>query len=364
MQWQSFFRECIKPMQPYQPGLREEQICEIAQTDEIYKLSSNESPLPPFPSALEAMAQALPSLNRYPDGSCHLLRLALSRHYGVKSEQIMLGNGTNELLTLIAMTCLEPGDNVVYAWPSFVVYRYAAQLLGANFREVPLAANGSFDLDAMLEQVDQRTKVVYVCSPNNPSGACVAAVQMERFLERLPNHVLVVLDAAYDEFVCRDGGDNPVNPLAFYDGVRPLVVLKTFSKAYALAGIRVGFGFAPEPLVQAVERVREPFNVNAVAQAAAVASLADKEELARRLDLNAACRARLEAGLAKLNLKYYPSQANFVWLEVANPDLCFNQLLRRGVIVRPILGVGALRIGVGDQAGVSQTLAALEELFG
>jgi histidinol-phosphate aminotransferase len=388
-------------MQAYQPGLREEQIRELVSGAEIYKLSSNESPLPPFPEALVAMSEALGRLNEYPEGSSHRLRAALAEHYGVAPEQILVGNGTNELLTLIAEACLEPGDNVVYGWPSFVVYRYSAQLLGAEYREVALGTNGAFDLDALLERIDRRTKIVYICSPNNPTGVCVSATALDDFLRRVPRQVLVVFDAAYDEFVtCGFGGaavlaaggatvtpttaapapnaaargiaihaaappaPAPAAPLAYFDGTRPFVVLKTFSKAYALAGIRVGFGFAPKPLVEAVERVREPFNVNTVAQAAAIASLAGGDELERRCALNAAGRERLEAGFAELGLKFFPSQANFVWVEVPDAEHAFDQLLRRGIIVRPFPAGGGLRVGVGDAAGVNRTLEVFRELFG
>jgi histidinol-phosphate aminotransferase len=361
MDWSGFFRENIEPIQAYQPGLREEQIREIAQTDTIHKLSSNESPLPPFPSALAAMQESLVLLNEYPDGSSYQLTQLLAWHYDVSPEQVLIGNGSNELIDLIAMTCLEPGDNVVYAWPSFVVYRSSAQIAGAEFREVPLSAEGSFDLDALLAAIDEQTKIVYVCTPNNPTGGVVKAEQFEAFLQAVPKHVLVVVDAAYEEFI---DDEDAVAPLAYFDGQRPYVVLRTFSKIYALAGIRAGYGFAPAILVEMLNKVREPFNVNTLAQVAARACLEDGEELARRKALNASGKKKLSACFEGLKLKYFPSQANFVWVEVPNVSETFDALLKKGVIVRPFPGANGLRVGVGDEKAVRATIAAFEELFG
>lgn len=361
MQWDKFFRPNLRPVEAYQPGLREEQIREIAQVDTIYKLSSNESPFPPFPSALEAMAEELPKLNEYPDGSSYQLTQVISRHYGLPPEQVILGNGSNDLLDLIAQSCLEPGDEAVYCVPSFVVYRSSAQIAGAGFTELPVRADGGYDLEAMLAAITPRTKLAYVCTPNNPTGGVVSQAGLAAFVQQVPDHVLVVVDAAYEEFIADPGA---AVPLSLYDGQRPYVVLRTFSKMYSLAGIRVGYGFAPEPVVEHINKVRAPFNVNSIAQAAARASLGDEDEVGRRRALNATGRARLEACFAALGLKYTPSQANFVWVEVADAQATFSELLVRGVIVRTFGGVQGLRVGVGDEAGVSRTIQAFQELFG
>jgi histidinol-phosphate aminotransferase len=360
MNWSTFFRKNLEPVQAYRPGLREEQIRQIAQTDTIHKLSSNESPLPPFPSALEAMQHALSELNEYPDGSSHQLTQLLSWHYDIPVEQIVVGNGSNELIDLIASTCLEPGDNVVYGWPSFIVYRSAAQIAGAAYREVPVATDGSFDLDALLAAVDERTKLVVICTPNNPTGGVVSAAAFEDFLQKLPAHVLVIVDAAYEEFI---DDERAARPLAHFDGQRPYVVLRTFSKIYALAGLRCGYGFAPAILVEMLHKVREPFNVNTLAQVAACACLEDADELARRRMLNTAGKERLQACFGRLGLKHYPSQANFVWVEVPDAAATFDDLLKRGIIVRPFPDAGGLRVGVGDAQSVTATIAAFEELF-
>jgi histidinol-phosphate aminotransferase len=361
MEWSSFFRKNLEPVQAYQPGLREEQIRQIAEADTIYKLSSNESPLPPFPSALAAIQDALVTLNEYPDGSAYQLTQTLSRHYGLPAEQIFVGNGSNELIDLIAQTCLEPGDNVVYGWPSFIVYRSSAQIAGAEYREVGVAADGSFDLEALLAAIDGRTKIVTVCTPNNPTGGAVKAAAFEDFLKRVPPHVLVVADAAYEEFI---DDEQTAKPLTYFDGQRPYVVLRTFSKIYALAGLRCGYGFAPSALVKMLDKVREPFNVNTLAQAAARACLGDSEELQRRLALNVTGRDQLYACFERLGLKYLPSQTNFVWLEVPDAAATFDALLRKGVIVRSFPGANGLRVGVGDAEGVAATIVAFEGLFG
>ncbi|MDR3053642.1 MAG: histidinol-phosphate transaminase, partial [Coriobacteriales bacterium] len=330
------------------------------QVGTIHKLSSNESPFPPFSAALAAMQQSLATLNEYSDGSCHALTQLLAAHHGVPAEQIMVGNGSNELLDLIAQTCLDPGDEVVFCWPSFVVYRSSAQLAAATSVELPLRDDGAFDLAAQLAAITPKTKIVYVCSPNNPSGSVVAKADFEAFLAAVPAHVLVVVDNAYFEFI---DGEDTIDPMDYYDGIRPLVVLRTFSKMYALAGARVGYGIAPAALVEMVHKVREPFNVNTVAQAGAAASLGDTAEVERRRASNTEGKQRLCSCFERLGLAHFRSAANFVWVEVPNAPDTFEQLLRRGIIVRPFAGTNGLRVGVGDAAGVGAIIAAFEELF-
>jgi len=361
MNWNTFFRKNLEPILAYQPGLREEQIRRIAEVDTIHKLSSNESPLPPFSSALAAMQDKLVGLNEYPDGSSHELTQLLARHFDVPGEQIVLGNGSNELIDLIAETCLMPGDNVVYGWPSFIVYRSAAQIAGAEYREVPLGSDGAFDLEALLAQVDEHTKIVFVCTPNNPTGGVVTHEAFKQFIDALPDSVLVVLDAAYEEFI---DDEQALVSTTFFDGKRPLVVLKTFSKMYALAGIRCGYGLAPVPVVEMINKVREPFNINTVAQAGAQASLEDEAEVAQRRRLNASGKARLSLCFEALGLEQYRSQANFIWVTVPDPAATFDALLKMGIIVRPFPGAHGLRVGVGDEAAVSATIIAFEQLFG
>jgi histidinol-phosphate aminotransferase len=362
MDWSTFIKPSIQPVAPYQPGMRPEQVAEIVKGREIYKLSSNESPLEPFASSLTAMRESLVTLNEYCDGSCHDLKQKLSQHYGIDAAEIIVGNGTNELLDLIAEVCLEPGDNVVYGWPSFVVYQSSAQIAGATFTEVALRDDGVFDLDALLAAVTEKTKIIYITSPNNPTGGIVSQQEFDDFMQQVPGHVLVVVDNAYQEFVMP--GEDAFDPFSHYDGTRPLVILRTFSKMYALAGARVGYGFAPGGLVEAIDKVREPFNVNSIAQAGAAACLDDIEELNRRRQLNFDQRQRLYQAFERLGLRYYPSAANFVWVYVPDAATSFNELLERGVIVRPFPPSGGLRVGVGTEAATDATIAAFNELFG
>ena len=361
MNWKSFFIDELEPVQPYQPGLREEQIREIAQAPIIHKLSSNENPNPPFPSALQAMQACLPHLKEYPDGSCYELKQGLSAAYGVPSEQIMVGNGNNELLMLLAQACLTPGSRVAYCWPSFIVYRLEAQIMGVAFDEVPLTTDGRFDVDGLLEVITPETKMVTLCSPNNPTGGIITQAELERFMAAIPEHVLVVLDLAYIEFVT---DTDHLDPLSFFDGKRPLVILHTFSKIYGLAGARVGFGFAPPQVVETMDRLREPFNVNTVAQVGALASLGQTKELDKRREENACERARLCEAFDAMGLKYYTSHANFVWVCVPEPEQTFEELLKLGVIVRPFPGAGGLRVTVGNKENTLATIQAFEQLFG
>lgn len=364
MNWDTFFKPSLKQVKPYEPGMREEQIREISKADTIYKLSSNESPFPPFPQAIEAMQHAIVGLNEYSDGGAYELKQTLSRYYDVSLAQIMVGNGTNELLDLIAESCLMPGDEALYCTPSFVVYKMSAQIADASFVEVPVAGDGAFDLDALAAAITPATKLVYICSPNNPTGGVVKKAAFDKFMQAVPDDVLVVVDNAYLEFV--EPKEDTFDPFDYYDGTRPLVILRTFSKMYALAGIRVGYGFAPEPVVQAIDKVREPFNVNAVAQAAGCACLAGdaQKELERRRDINTACRERLQECFDELGLRTYPSSANFIWVFVNDVQGTFDALLERGIIVRPMPPAGGVRVGVGDEPGTKATIEAFQDIFG
>lgn len=361
MNWTSFFKSTLDEIQPYQPGLREEQIREIAESPTIHKLSSNESPFPPFPAAIEAMKASLSGLNEYSDGSCYELKQGLSKRYKVPTDQIMVGNGTNELLMLLAEIILTPGSRVAYCWPSFIVYRMGAQITGVPFDEVPLTADGRCDVDALLQAIQPETKMVFLSSPNNPTGGIITQEEFERFMNAVPDHVLVVMDMAYTEFVT-DAAH--MDPMSFYDGERPLVVLYTFSKIYGLAGVRVGYGFAPVPVIETIDKLRAPFNVNSVAQAGALACIGQDEELERRRSANVEERTKLCEALERLGITYFPSEANFVWAFVPKPEETFEELLKRGVIVRPFAGGGGLRIGVGTEEDTQATITALEQLFG
>lgn len=359
MNWSTFFRSNLEPMKPYAPGLRGSEVREQTHRDEIIKISSNENPLPPFPRALEAGAKILQHLNRYPDGSSRDLRARLSEKYGVSTDNIIVGNGSNELLIQIAESCLVPGDEVVYCWPSFVVYRIGCQLMGATGVEVPLTEDGAFDLQGILDAITEKTKIVFICNPNNPTGNIVSKDEFARFMEQVPDHVLVCIDEAYAEF-CTD--ENFESACSYFDGKRPLVVLRTFSKIYALAGARCGFALAPKEVVVALNKIREPFNTNTVAQAMAYYSLDDDAELQRRIHLNEEARTLFTDALDEMGVRYVPSHTNFVFVYLDDPQATFDALLAEGIIVRNFGTSNALRIGIGTRKDTERLGEVAREL--
>lgn len=357
--WSAFIRPEIEPLVPYAPGLRPSEVRERSGKDRVIKLSSNEHPYGPVPLALEAIRAVAPRLNRYPDGSSRALRSKLADRFDVAFEQVAVGNGSNELLIKIAQAVVRPGDEVVFAWPSFVVYPMACTLFGATAVRVPLA-DDTHDLDAMLAAITGRTRIVFLCNPNNPTGTIYRRDAFVSFMERVPEHVLVVADEAYLEFAT--DAEYP-DSLEWYDGERPLAVLRTFSKMYSLAGLRVGYGFVPEALRLGIDKVREPFNVNAVAQAAAYYSLDDEGEVVRRRSENVQQRDFICSVLSRLGVPYAPSQTNFVYLHTEKPAEVFEALLHEGVIVRDFGTSPALRMTLGTPEDMRFTAEALERAY-
>jgi histidinol-phosphate aminotransferase len=341
------FRRAIADLVPYEPGKPVEAVQRELGLERVVKLASNEGPFPPFPAAIEAMQRAVQDLNRYPDGGTWELRTALAAHHGVRFEEIVIGSGADGVIDLLSQATLDPGDEVVCGWPSFPSYVLDAAKLGATAKLVPLRDH-TYDLEALLAAIGERTKLVYVCHPNNPTGTANGRDELLRFFEQVPEHVLVVLDQAYFEYI-----EDP----DYVDGVREVfkagrrvVVLRTFSKIYGLAGLRVGYGVAPEDVVIATSKVRRAFDVTAPAQAAAVASIGAAEELARRRAANAEGREALAAALRAHGLEPVPSLGNFLYVEVGDGRALFERLLREGVIVRPLASFGApeaIRVSVG-----------------
>lgn len=359
MDWQSFIRPHVHPMVPYAPGLRGSEVRERTGAALVLKLSSNESSHAPFPRALEAGRAVVEHLNRYPDGSARDLKAALSVKLGVPTQELVVGNGSNEILIRIAQAVAGPGDEIIYGWPSFIVYRIACQLTGATGVEIPLDAEDRYDLKGILAAITPATKIVYLCNPNNPTGTVYGREAFGAFMDAVPDHVLVVIDEAYFEFVT-----DPDFPIGFewYDGIRPIAVLRTFSKAYSLAGARVGYGAMPSQLVEALDKIREPFNVNTVAQAMAYYSLDDAAELARRMGENADQRERLTAALRDRGVTVAESQTNFVWAHLDRAPEVFEALLQRGVIVRAFGPTHALRFGVGTTDETDRMVEVIDEL--
>jgi histidinol-phosphate aminotransferase len=342
------FRTSIADLVPYEPGKPVEEVQRELGLDRVVKLASNEGPFPPFPAALEAIARTAPELNRYPDGGVYALRRALAERHGVAFEEVIVGGGADGVIDLLSQATLEPGDEIVCGWPSFPSYVLDAAKLGAVPRKVPLRGH-AYDLDTLLAATGSRTKLVYVCHPNNPTGTANGRDELLSFLDALPGHVLAVLDQAYFEYIedpeYADGIEE-----AFKAG-RRVVVLRTFSKIYGLAGLRVGYGVAPADVVVATSKVRRAFGVTTTAQAAALASLGDDAEIARRRELNRAGRGRLAEILRGHGLEpVEPSLGNFLYVEVGDGRDVFERLLREGVIVRPLAGFGAptgIRVSVG-----------------
>jgi len=343
----SFFRSSIADLVPYEPGKPVEEVQRELGLDRVVKLASNEGPFPPFAAALEALERAARELNRYPDGGAWALRRALAERNGVAFEEVIVGPGADGIVDFLSLAALEPGDEIVCGWPSFPSYVLMAQKLGAVARKVPLRDH-AYDLGGLLEAIGPRTKLVFVCHPNNPTGTANGRDELLGFLDRLPEHVLCVLDQAYFEYI-----DDPhyLDGLELFREGRRLVVLRTFSKIYGLAGLRVGWGVAPADVVVATSKVRRAFEVTATGQVAALASLDDPEEIARRRGLNAAGRGRLGEILRAHGLEPAgPAFGNFLFADVGDGRDMFERLLREGVIVRPLVGFGApeaIRVTVG-----------------
>jgi histidinol-phosphate aminotransferase len=359
--WDSLIRPELDGMKPYAPGLRASEVRERTGRDDVSKLSSNEYPQGPFPRAIEAMTAVLPHLNRYPDGASTALTARLCEHWGANACNLTVTNGSNELLRLIAQAVLRPGDEVVYAWPSFVVYPLVTRMFGATAVPVPLTADARHDLRAMLAACTPRTRLLFLCNPNNPTGTIYSRDEFDAFLAAVPPEVLIVLDEAYFEFV-----DDEAYPdgMAYFDGVRPLVIARTFSKIYSLAGTRIGYGFMPAPLKAAVDAIREPFNVNTVAQIGAYYSLLDQPEVLRRKHENREQKTYLYSCFDRLGIGYVPSHTNFVWIKTNRPAEVFEELLREGVIARSFGDTPALRLGVGLEADTKRTVEALDSIVG
>jgi len=343
MDWGSFIRPELSSLVPYSPGLRASEVRDRSGSKNILKLSSNEHPCGPVPSAVDAMRQEVARANRYPDSSSRSLRTRLCDHMDIEDCDLVIGNGSNELLRLIGQVVLRPGDRVVYAWPSFVVYPMVAKMFGAEAVQVPLK-DDVHDLEAMLTAIDERTRIVFLCNPNNPTGTIYGRDDFASFMEQVPDHVLVVVDEAYIEFVtdpsCPDA-------MRWFDGERPLAVLRTFSKVYSLAGLRIGYGALPRALIEAVHKIREPFNVNVVAQVGAYFSLEDQDEVTRRRIENARMRTELADLFDELGITHVPSEANFVYIKTDRARGLFDALLTEGVIVRDFGDTPCLRVGIG-----------------
>ncbi|WP_217915247.1 pyridoxal phosphate-dependent aminotransferase [Miltoncostaea marina] len=354
-------RPALAGVDVYEPGRPVEEVQRETGIASVVKLASNEGPFPPMPRALAAIRDSAPGARVYPDAGAWALRDAIAARTGLDASRVLPGAGVDGLIKLMSLALLDPGDEVVMGWPSFLSWRLGAQIQGAETRLAPLRADGSYDLGALAARVGPRTKMVVVVSPNNPTGGAVAADELRRFLDALPGHVLPVIDEAYFEYLPAGGHDGA----ALVAEGRTVAALRTFSKAYGLAGLRVGYLMGPAALVRALGVVRNVFDVSSTAQAAAVASLEDADEhLPGRISLIAGERAMTASGLRALGLEPLPSSANFLLVDLGAPERAQAMsaaLLARGVIVRPARAFGApscLRVTIGRPEENARFLAA------
>ncbi len=352
-------RPALEGLAPYEPGRPVEEVQRELGLERVVKLASNEGPYGPSPAALEAIARAAGEANRYPDGGAFVLRSALAERHGVSFDEVSVCAGADAVIGYVAYALLDPGDEVVTGWPSFPSYVLDARKLGAVPVAVPLRDH-SFDLDALLDAVTPRTKIVFIATPNNPTGTMTGRAELDRYFARVPEHVLTVVDQAYLEYV-----DDPGYPDAIEEYAKAghcALVLRTFSKIHGLAGLRVGYGVGPSSVISAIGKVRRAFDVTGPGQAAALASMDDPAELVRRRGVNRDAMAELEGLLRRHGLDPVgPAVANFLFVEAGEDAAALHEaLLRHGVIVRPLGSFGAphaLRI----TAGTPEEIAFLGE---
>ena len=360
----TLFRAALDGLVPYEPGKPEEEVQRELGLERVVKLASNEGPWGPFPAALEALERHARTLNRYPDGGAFHLRNAIAERHGVDPANVITAAGADAVIGHLSVAALEPVDEVVTAWPSFISYALDALKLGAVPVKVPLVDH-HYDLDALLEAIGPRTKLVYVATPNNPTGTMTTRAQLDAYFERVPEHVLTVVDQAYFEYI--DRPDYPDAVAEYLLKGHRVLVLRTFSKIYGLAGLRVGYGVGPPEVIEAIGKTRRAFDVSTQAQVAALASIGGTDEIAERRRLTAEGRETMERTLREHGLEPAgPAVANFLYVEVGEDATpFFEALLRQGAIVRPLAGFGApgaVRITVGapdENAFFAEALASV-----
>ena len=350
--------DSIEGLRPYQGGKPIEELARERGLTDIVKLASNESPLGPSPLALAAAQKALSEAHRYPDGAAFRLRSAISHFHGVSFDEVVHGNGSNELIELCVRTFMVPGEHMVFGRPSFSMYPVVASSHNVAFTAVPTDGDFVHDLEGMLGAITPETKIVLIDNPNNPTGTYVEQSIVLDFLKRVPEEVIVVMDEAYFEYA--DAPDYP-DCMSLRDARERLIILRTFSKAYGLAGFRAGYGVGPKELMGYINRLRAPFNVGVVSQEAAIAALADGEYLKKVVTLNNGERSRLEKELVPFAARVFPSQTNFILVDFGRPNLeLYDALLGQGVIVRPIPGLDThLRLSIGTERENNRLLDAL-----
>ena len=348
----------LRDLVAYEPGKPIEDVArELGlEPSQIIKLASNENPLGPSPKALEAMHATLERSHFYPDGGGFYLREAIAEKMELKRENVILGCGSNEIIEFIGHAFLKPGDEIVTSHHAFVVYKLMAKLFGATTVEVP-DPGFAHDLEAMADAITSKTREVFIANPNNPTGTLVSQEEIDRFMKRVPEHVVVVFDEAYHEFL-----DNPPDTLKFIREGRNVVVLRTFSKIQGLANLRIGYGLAKPDLIEALQKTRQPFNANGIAQAGALAGLKDEEHQLKTRQITHEGRAVMQAAFKQMGLQFVPSYANFVLVKVGDGKAVFQTLMRQGIIVRDMTAYGLpewIRVSVGTAPQNERFLTAL-----
>jgi histidinol-phosphate aminotransferase len=352
----------LRDLAVYEPGKPIEETARELGTDAntIIKLASNENPLGPSPRAISAMHDAVECTHLYPDGGGYYVRKALSEQLGVPADHIILGNGSNEIIEFIGHAVLRPGAEIITPEHAFVAYKIVAKVFGAATREIA-APQFQQDLDAIADAITANTRAIFVANPNNPTGTLVPQAAIDAFMQRVPDEVLVAFDEAYFEYV-----DSPPDTLKFVREGRNVIVLRTFSKIHGLASVRLGYGIARPEIIALLQKTREPFNVNGLAQAAAVAALADHEHQQRTKQLTDGGRTYLEGAFADMNLPYVPSAGNFVLVNVGDGTAVFREMLQRRIIIRALKGYNLpewVRISVGTVEQNRACIAALREVL-
>ncbi len=352
----------LKELVAYEPGKPIDEVARELGLDpaEIVKLASNENPLGPSPKAVEAMRESLNHAHLYPDGGGYRLRQAIANKFGLQMENVVLGNGSNEIIEFIGHGFLHPGAEIITAEHAFVVYKLMATLFGATTIEVP-DPGFKHDLDAMAAAITPKTKQLFIANPNNPTGTLVNQEEIDRFMAKVPDHVTVIFDEAYYEFL-----DNPPDTIKYVKEGRNVVILRTFSKIQGLASLRIGYGLANAEVAKVLQKTRQPFNANAVAQAGALAGLLDEEHQLKTKNITTEGRQLLESAFQAKGLEYVPSYANFVLVKVGDGDKLFQEMLRRGVIVRAMRAYKLpewIRVSIGTPEQNAKFLRVLNELL-
>jgi histidinol-phosphate aminotransferase len=359
------FAQKLARLPHYEAGMHEDAAREAFGSEDVVKLASNESPWGPHPAVIDAVAAATKGLNRYPDQHARRLRRRIAERFDTDPARVAVGNGSCEILLAAAEALCEPGDEILFAWPAFSIYPHLAALSGAREIRVPLADGYVHDLDAMLAEVTAATQLICVCNPNNPTGTHLSATAIADFVGRVPDRVTVALDEAYIEFQTNDDPDLTVDLLADFPN---LVVLRTFSKVHGLAGLRCGYALCSAKFRGAVDAVRQPFSVNAIAQAAAAEAVLHTDDVTERVERTIVERTFVEEGLADMGLQSPPSQTNFSWIDLGERDEAslVEKLADRGILVRPgepLGGPGHVRASYGTRAENQRLLDALRELI-